>query len=257
VVDETTAIVPATHVCFRNGHKTDIAALTDLCHARGALVLLDDYQHTGSSPLDVHQLGIDLMVTGCLKYLIAAPGVAFLYARRDLIPQLEPTITGWFGRINPFAFSIDTLDWPDHARRFESGTPPIPSVYAALAGLQLLARVGYDAIGQRIGELVSRFHAAASAAGFDVRTPAQPARRGPLVVIRSTDAPSLVAKLAGHGIIASYRGDGLRVSFHAYNNEEDVDAVLSALKQHAALVKRCEHGTSSDSRRAMNADAAP
>ena len=54
VVDEQTLIVPATHVCFRNGHKTDIAALTALCHARGALVFLDDYQRTGSGPIDVH-----------------------------------------------------------------------------------------------------------------------------------------------------------------------------------------------------------
>ena len=112
VVDETTLIVPATHVCFRNGHKTDIAALTRLCHARGAYVFLDDYQRTGSGPIDVHALGVDFMVTGCLKYLLSPAGVAFLYVRRDLIEQLEPAITGWFGRINPFAFRIDALDWP-------------------------------------------------------------------------------------------------------------------------------------------------
>ena len=58
VVDETTLIVPATHVCFRNGHKTDIAALTRLCHARGAYVFLDDYQRTGSGPIDVHVIAL-------------------------------------------------------------------------------------------------------------------------------------------------------------------------------------------------------
>ncbi|HWF84401.1 MAG TPA: aminotransferase class V-fold PLP-dependent enzyme, partial [Vicinamibacterales bacterium] len=106
VVDERTLIVPATHVCFRNGHKTDIAALTTLCHTRGAYLFLDDYQRTGSSPIDVHRLGIDFMVTGCLKYLLSAARVALLYVRRDLIARLEPTITGWFGRVNPFAFRI-------------------------------------------------------------------------------------------------------------------------------------------------------
>ncbi|PYR18558.1 MAG: aminotransferase V, partial [Acidobacteria bacterium] len=83
VIDERTLIVPATHVCFRNGHKTDMAALTRLAHTRGALVFVDDYQRTGSGPIDVHALGIDFMVTGCLKYLLAAAGVAFLYVRRD------------------------------------------------------------------------------------------------------------------------------------------------------------------------------
>ena len=112
VIDERTLIVPATHVCFRNGHKTDIAGLTRLAHERGAYVLLDDYQRTGSGPIDVHALGVDFMVTGCLKYLLAAAGIGFLYVRRDLIERFEPTVTGWFGRVNPFAFRIDALDWP-------------------------------------------------------------------------------------------------------------------------------------------------
>ena len=140
VIDERTLIVPATHVCFRNGHRTDIAGLVRLAHDRGAYVFLDDYQRTGSGPIDVHALGVDFMVTGCLKYLIAAAGIGFLYVRRELIERFEPTVTGWFGRVNPFAFRIDELDWPAGANRFESGTPPVPNAYAALAGLDLLER---------------------------------------------------------------------------------------------------------------------
>jgi selenocysteine lyase/cysteine desulfurase len=238
VVDETTLIVPATHVCFRNGHKTDIAALTAMCHARGALVFMDDYQHTGSAPLDVRALGVDFMVTGCLKYLLAAAGIGFLYVRRELIEQLEPAVTGWFGRINPFAFRIDALDWPATARRFESGTPPVPSAYAALAGLRLLNQIGYAGVAQQVGRLAARFHAAASAAGFVVRTPASPARRGALVVVQSLDAATLVARLAERDIVASSRGNGLRISFHAYNNDADVDAVMAALEANADLLER-------------------
>jgi selenocysteine lyase/cysteine desulfurase len=244
VIDDTTLIVPATHVCFRNGHKTDIAALTALCHARGALVFMDDYQHTGSAPLNVRELGVDFMVTGCLKYLLAAPGIAFLYARRELIEQLEPTITGWFGRVNPFAFSIDVLDWPDAARRLESGTPPVPCAYAALAALRLLDRIGYDVASAQIRRLVTRFHHATSGAGFVVRTPTDPDRRGPLVVVRSVDAPSLVARLAERGIVASARGNGLRISFHAYNNDADIDAVVAALEANAELLERSMAQTS-------------
>jgi selenocysteine lyase/cysteine desulfurase len=238
VVDERTLIVPATHVCFRNGHKTDIPALTRLCHERGAYIFLDDYQRTGSGPIDVHALGVDFMVTGCLKYLLSEAGVAFLYVRGDLIERLEPTITGWFGRVNPFAFRIDEIDWPLTANRFESGTPPVPNAYAALGGLALLDRIGYDVVGQYVERLVERYRSAADARGFHVRTPAEPARRGPLVVVQSLDAPAMVARLAARGIIASCRGNGLRVSFHAYNNEADVDAVVSALEAESALLER-------------------
>jgi len=236
--DERTLIVPATHVCFRNGHRTDIAALTQAAHAHGALVFVDDYQRTGSAPLDVHALGVDFLVTGCLKYLLAAAGIACLYVRRDLIDRLHPTLTGWFGRVNPFAFRIDEIDWPPAATRFESGTPPVVNAYLAIAALDLLDRIGYQAIGDHVASLVERFRSAADAAGFVVRTPRDPERRGPLVVVQCTDAAAVVAKLADRGIVASSRGNGLRVSFHAYNNEADVDAVMEALEAEAALLER-------------------
>jgi len=238
VIDERTLIVPATHVCFRNGHKTDIAGLVKVAHDRGASVFLDDYQRTGSGPIDVHALGVDFMVTGCLKYQLAAAGIGFLYVRRDLIDRFEPTVTGWFGRVNPFAFRIDGLDWPADAHRFETGTPPVPNAYAALAGLELLDRVGYDAVGKQVDRLVERYASAARDAGFVVCTPSDRARRGPLVVVQSIDAPGLVTRLAARGIIASCRGNGLRVAFHAYNNEADVDAVMSALVAESAWLER-------------------
>src|SRR5205823_8232031 len=161
VIDERTLVVPATHVCFRNGHKTDIAGLVRLSHDRGAYVFLDDYQRTGSGPIDVHALGLDFMVTGCLKYLLAAAGIGFLYVRRDLIDRLEPTVTGWFGRVNPFAFRIDAIDWPASATRFETGTPPVPNAYATLAALDLLDRVGYDSVATHVDRLVAKYHDAA------------------------------------------------------------------------------------------------
>jgi selenocysteine lyase/cysteine desulfurase len=228
-ITERTLIVPAARVCFRNGYRMDIAALSALCHERGALVMLDDYQHTGTAPLDVHALGVDFMVTGALKYLLGPAGIAFLYVRRDLIETLEPLSTGWFGRVNPFAFSVDQLDWSASARRFETGSPLVPNAYAAAAGLELLETIGANAIQRQIARLVDRMITGARERGLDVITPDDPTARGPLVVIRSTEAAALVDQLAANGIIASARGTGLRVSFHAYNNDEDVDRVLAAL----------------------------
>lgn len=229
LVDGDTLIVPATHICFRNGYRVDISRLVALCRDRGAYCFLDDYQRTGTAPLDVHDLGVDFMVTGTLKYLVGPSGVAFLYVRRDLIEQLEPLATGWFGRTDPFAFGIDRLDWSASARRFETGTPPIPNVYAARAGIELIQQVGLTVIERRIAELVERFDRGARDGGFDVMTPADPARRGALVVLRVSNPVEVVHQLERQGIIASARGTGLRVSFHAYNNEQDVDTVLKTL----------------------------
>jgi selenocysteine lyase/cysteine desulfurase len=239
-IDGRTLIVPATHVCFRNGYRLDVVALASLCKERGAYLMLDDYQRTGTAPLDVHALGVDFLVTGALKYLLGPAGIAFLYVRRELIERLEPLSTGWFGRVSPFAFSLDPLDWAASARRFETGTPPVPSVYAAAAGLDLLHALGPAAIGAQISRLTARMVDGARSRGFAVVTPDNPERRGALVVVRCTDATALVQRIEARGIVASARGTGLRVSFHAYNNDADVDAVLAALDADAALVSRAD-----------------
>ena len=238
VVDQRTLIVPAMHVCFRNGHKTDIAALTALCHSRGAYVFLDDYQRTGSGPIDVHALGVDFMVTGCLKYLLAAAGVGFLYVRRDLIERLEPTVTGWFGRINPFAFRIDAIDWSSTASRFESGTPPVPSAYAALGGLSLLNRIGYDVVASHIDRWWSGIarRPRPTASSCEPR----PSRHG---ADRSSWSRASMGRKWCHASprVASWphvvaMACGYR--FTRTTTKTDVDAVVSALVAESALLVR-------------------
>lgn len=228
-VDEQTLIVPAARVCFRNGYRIDAAQLARLCRERGAYLMLDDYQHTGTAPLDVHALGVDFLVTGALKYLLGPAGVAFLYVRRALVEQLEPLSTGWFGRAQPYAFSLSPLDWSSTARRFEAGTPPVANAYAAAAGIELLNTLDQHDVERHIRRLVQRMIDGAQAMGQETLTPTDADARGAMVVLRSADATAAVARLAERGIIASARGNGVRMSFHAYNNDADVDAVLSAL----------------------------
>lgn len=240
-IDERTRIVACSHVCYKNGFRTDVAAVARLCHDRGAYMFLDDYQFTGSGRTSVRELDVDFMVTGCLKYLLGPSGIAFLYVRRELIEQLEPTITGWFGRVNPFDFRADRLDWAPSARRFESGTPPVPNAYGALAGIELLQQVGPDTVEHHIRELAGRAIDAARNAGYDVLTPADPARRGPLVVVRSRDAAELVARLLRRDVITSARDGGLRLAFHGYNTVEDVDRAFSALAAEESLLERVVH----------------
>ena len=201
-------------------------------------MFLDDYQRTGSGPIDVRALGVDFMVTGCLKYLLAAAGVAFLYVRRDLIERLEPTITGWFGRVNPFAFRIDEIDWPPTANRFESGTPPVPSAYLAIAGLDLLDRIGYDVVGQQVERLVADITRLLRRAGSSCGHLANQPGAGLSSSSRAWTRRLWCPAWPQDGIVASCRGNGLRVSFHAYNNEDDVDAVVAGLEAEAALLER-------------------
>jgi selenocysteine lyase/cysteine desulfurase len=235
-IDRRTLIVPMTHICFRNGFRMPVAEIVRMAHEHGALALLDDYQDCGTRPIDVKAMDLDFYVSGTLKYLLGPPGLAFLYVRRSLAESLTPTITGWFGQSNPFAFNEQLLELAPNARRFESGTPPIPSIYGASAGVELLQEIGLCKVADHIEMLAKSLLEGARSLRIQVKTP--PDSVGPLLVLRAKNADALVQKFAEHDVVLSSRHDGLRISFHAYNTLEDVECVLGMLEKNLDLLVR-------------------
>lgn len=233
-IDRDTLIVPLTHVCFKNGFRSEVSAVTQMAHSAGALVMLDDYQDAGTRPIDVKAMDLDFYVTGTLKYLLGPPGLAFMYVRKDLIPSLVPTITGWFAQANPFAFDPQNIDLSPTARRFESGSPSVPNVYAAVKGFRLLQEIGMENVAGHIKKLMQALLSAAQDLGIKVKTPLDSV--GPLAVLQSKDSGLLVQRLAESDIIASNRHDGLRIAFHVYNTMDDVKAVMDVLKNNIDLL---------------------
>ncbi len=234
MIDRNTSIVPLTHVCFKNGFRSEVNAITQLAHNSGALVMLDDFQDCGTRPIDVKALDLDFFVTGTLKYLLGPPGLAFMYVRKELIPTLVPTISGWFAQRNPFAYDPQTFDLSPTARRFESGSPSVPNVYAAAPGFEMLRTIGMENIAAHIKSLAQSLLGCALDLGIRAKTPADSA--GPLVVLQCKDSTQLVQKLAENDIVASNRHDGLRISFHVYNTMDDVKAVVEILQRNIDLM---------------------
>jgi selenocysteine lyase/cysteine desulfurase len=234
MIDRNTCLVPLTHVCFKNGFRSEVNAITQIARRSGALVMLDDYQDCGTRPVDVKALDLDFYVTGTLKYLLGPPGLAFMYVRKELISSLVPTVTGWFGQANPFAYDPKLFDLSPTARRFESGSPSVPTVYAALPGFQLLQEIGLENVAGHIKTLTQSLLSCAHDIGIRVKTPAESV--GPLVVLQCKDSTLLVQKLAESGIVASNRHDGLRISLHVYNTMDDVKAVAEVLKTNIDLM---------------------
>ncbi len=235
-IDEQTALVSITHVSYRTGTMVDVEGVVALARERGALVLLDAYQSAGSLPLDVRTLDVDFLAAGTLKYLLASAGLAFFYCRRDVIERAWPTATGWFADRNVFEMDVHDYSPSPTARRFQSGTPPIPAIYAGIAGLELMEEIGIEETREHVLHLNAHLIAGVDDLGGTVVTPREPGRHGALVCIASNDAEELVRALARWGIVTSSRAGNLRVSPHCYNSIEDVDAVLEALAPHRHLL---------------------
>ena len=235
-IDERTALVCCTTISYRTGHRNDVAAIAEVAHAKGALVLADSYQAAGAIELDVRTLGADFVTGGTVKYLLASAGLGFLWVRSGVLAGLMPTQTGWFA--DEDIFRMDISDYSPHAtaRRFDAGTPPVPNIYAGVAGLGLVQETGVPAIEAHVAGLNTRLIEGLAEIGADVVTPSDPARRGPLVCVRSSDAPALVASLAEENITCSLRDTNLRVAAHLYNTDEDIDVLLAALSRRRHLL---------------------
>ena len=233
-IDAATHLVSIPLVSYRNGARMPVREAVARAREVGARVFVDAYQAAGVLPVDVQDLGCDYLVSGALKYLLGLPGIAFLYVRGGVVPELEPRLTGWFGQRNPFGFDPRELAFGDHAQRFETGTPGIPSAYAAVAGLRTVARTDQHAAASHLRTLVDETHDRLVEAGERVWSPTDPARRGPQVALVDADPPALAGYLAERRIVVSPRGHVVRISFHVYNNRQDVDAVLAAIAGYRA-----------------------
>lgn len=231
LIDERTKLVSIPLVSYVNGARPDVEAIIAHAHSVGAMVSVDAFQGAGIVPIDVDALDCDFLFTGNLKYLLGLPGVAMLYVK-DVVPELPARLTGWFGRVDPFAFDAATVDYPENARAFETGTHPIPSVYAGVAGMELLTRIdGHEAWShvQRLRDLLAE---GLTELGLTLDFPIEAAHRGPQVALVDESPDSLATELSNRYRIGSApRGRRLRLSLHAYSNERDLEAVLAALRE--------------------------
>jgi selenocysteine lyase/cysteine desulfurase len=229
-IDERTRLVAITHVCFRNGAKLDIPGIVSIARAKGANVLLDCYQSVGSLDIDVKALDVDFAVGGMLKYLLGTAGIGFLYVRDSYVQSLLPTNSGWFAQAEIAAMDITANRPAPNARRFEAGTPPVVNCYAAEAGLKMLLRVGTPAIEKRNFALTRRCMDRLEEIGWPSITPREDQRRGATVAVPSRDSARLTTELMQRDIVTSHRDDNVRASFHFYNNEDDVESFIAAMK---------------------------
>ena len=229
VIDERTQLVAVTHVCFRNGARLDIPGIVKLAHARGARVLLDTYQAIGALQVDARSLGVDFIVGGMLKYLLGTAGIGFLYVRKELVESLTPTNSGWFAQQDIAAMDITANRPSPTARRFEAGTPAVVNCYAAEAGLKILLEADPSQIETRVRALTARCLQRLDEIGWPAVTPADDARRGPMVAIPTRDPAGLFAQLMEEGIVTSFRDNNIRATCHFYNTDEDVDRFVAVL----------------------------
>ncbi len=230
-VDHRTALIATSRVFFTSGYIQDVKALAEVAHQAGALCLIDDYQGTGQVPIDVKDAGVDVLITGGLKWLMGGPGVAFLYVRRELIPLLTPSISGWFAHRRQFDFDPNSMEYRDDARRFEAGTPAVAAVFAARAGLEIVNQIGPEALRQRTASLNQDLVSLLKERGYTLRIPPDPDQHASITIVEAENPMEITKQLAAQNIVVDKRPGAVRVSPYFYNTFEENQIFLNALDE--------------------------
>jgi len=218
-INEDTALVTLSHVLFKSGYLYDIRRITDLAHARGALVLWDLSHSVGALPIHLDACHVDLALGCTYKYLNGGPGApAFLYVNKAIQEKLSSPIWGWWGQSKPFDFGLDFTPAPG-AQRFLVGTQPMISLLTMEASLDIFLKIGMDAL--RLKSILMTDYASyltdtwLGPLGFSLGSPRDSAIRGSHISIRHPDGYRINrALIEDMNVIPDFREpDNIRLGF--------------------------------------------
>jgi kynureninase len=218
-INEDTALVTLSHVVFKSGYLYDMQHITDLAHAKGALVLWDLSHSVGSVPIRLDDCNADFAIGCTYKYLNGGPGApGFLYVNKNIQEKLTSPIWGWWGQKNPFDFDLDFIPAPG-AQRFLVGTQPMISLLTMEAALEPTLQAGMNAI--RAKSILMTDYASflteswLAPFGFSLGSPRDPAQRGSHISIRHADGYRINRALIEEmNVIPDFRApDNIRLGF--------------------------------------------
>lgn len=233
-IDSRTLFVATSHVYYKSAYIQDIATISAKARQMGALTLIDGYHGPGTLPVDVKDLDVDFYVGGCLKWLCGGPGNAFLYVRPELASSLEPHLTGWFAHQNPFLMASE-MEYTQDSYRFMAGTPPIPCLYTALPGLNIIKKIGIPQIRKKSILQTGLVIEKAKERDFYIFTPEREDLRGGAVSMGFIHAFSVKQALENRGVKVDFRKgledepDVIRVAPHFYTEEQEIHTLFEEI----------------------------
>jgi kynureninase len=209
VIDERTAVVTLSHIAYQSGYLADVARITEIAHAGGALVVWDLCHSVGSAKIQLDDWDVDFAVGCTYKFVGAGPGApAFIYANARHHDNIDQPIWGWLGRRDSFEMA-QGYQRADGIRSMLSGTPPLLGILAVREGAAVIAEAGIAAIRAKAVGLTDMVVQLADEwlvpQGFSVASPRDSARRGGHVSVNRADARAVCGQLIDAGVLVDFR----------------------------------------------------
>ena len=222
-------ILLTSYVQYKTGFRQQIRELGELCKSSGLRYVVNATQAMGVFPIDVVQDNIDFLVFSGLKWACAGYGTSAVYIRKKWLESNNIPFAGWRSVRSPELMNNRTTDFKTEASALEAGSPAFPAIFALGGALDLFESLGKQACMDRVLYLSRLLENRLMEKQLPViPVPAEQCRSG-IIMLKSADATSLVKELYRRNIVVSARGEGLRISVNIFNNEEDIEKLISAL----------------------------
>jgi kynureninase len=231
-IDEHTLAVPMSHVIFSSAYIQDAKKICARAKQVGAHVILDCYQSIGVIPVDVVDLGVSFACGGSVKYLCGGAGAAWLYVRPDLIEQVAPRVTGWFGNESPFAFTMPGQTYADGVWRYMGGTPAVAALYQSRAGQTIVGEIGARKIRDKSLVMTQKCIDWIDELGMKLNSPRAADHRGGSVVFDFVGSADVCRELNRRKFFCDHRpGVGIRIAPHFYTKPEEIELLFAEIKK--------------------------
>lgn len=209
LIDDDVAVVLVNHVNYKTGELRDMAKLTRMAHANGALIIWDLCHSAGALPVGLDGANVDFAVGCTYKYLNGGPGApAFIYAAARHHGDIRQPLSGWWGHARPFAFE-QRYAAGEGIRRFLCGTQPILSLRALKGALDIWDEVDMAALREKSLRLTDLFIALVEGKcaghGLELEGPRDGAKRGSQVSFGHPNAYEIMQALIARGVIGDFR----------------------------------------------------
>ena len=229
-IDDNTSVVCLSHVEYGTGQRYDLRRFAEKAHKHGAILVVDATQSAGQVEIDV-SCGVDAVATSTYKWLCGPFGTGVMYVAPEL-QKLSPGIVGWRSHKNMWDFQADRLELPSNAKRYEFGTMAYGTAYGATESVRHLLDTGIKQISEHNRRVSKRLIAGLEDLGAEVLGPQADSDRSATVAARfpGKNSRDFGETLKAANVIASVRRDFIRFSPHYYNNIDDIDQGIDAIK---------------------------
>ncbi len=227
-IDDNTKAASISHVQWLTGARHDLKPLADLCHDHGAYLVVDGIQAAGALDVDVGKEDVDFYACGSYKWLLGPSGAGFLYAKKELLPDLNPRELG-YRAIKKHSLTDPILH--DTAQKLEFGEPSYLSFVGTKASIDHILSLGTKRIEKQIIGLAQRLYDGLSALGVTMVSPEDPKLRSGVISFTTENPEEHYRKLTEAGYVISLRPAGIRISTGFFNTVEEVDGLIAKVRE--------------------------